>query len=165
MQRARPTMISPTRYSSMSGRKIQASRNMSTGPMSQLSASETLNIFQAVVTLESCSYWTLVSTGYIIHSRPMAMGRETVSMRRASMASAMSGQMRPKPTPRAMVRKIHRGRNRSSRPSCPATPAVCGWAPASDVIGRLPSAVVGYMPARCLRSCRRSIFRSRLSMK
>ena len=40
MQRARPTMISPVRYSGRSGRNSQASANISTGPMTQLSTSD-----------------------------------------------------------------------------------------------------------------------------
>ncbi len=91
MQRASPTMISPVRYSGRSGRKTQARTNMMAGPMTQFSTAETLNIFQAVATLPSSSYLTLASTGYIIHSRPMAMGNDTVSMRRASKAVAMPG--------------------------------------------------------------------------
>ncbi len=138
---------------------------MITGPMIQFKPSDTLNIFHAVATLESCSYCTLVSTGYIIHSKPMAMGRDTVSMRSASMASAVSGQMRPKPTPRAIAAKIHSGRKRSRKPSCPTTPPARGPRTASAVIGLFAPAPLAYIPARCRRNCMRSMFRSRLSMK
>jgi hypothetical protein len=136
MQRASPTMISPTRYSGMSGKKIQASRNMITGPTSQFSTSDKPNIFQAPVTRESCSYCTLISTGYIIHSRPMAMGSETVSIRNASRASAVSGQIRPRPTPEAMAAKIHSGRKRSSTPSWPTTWPLCRRSTAGAVMTR-----------------------------
>ncbi len=61
------------------------------GPTSQLRTSDTLNCFHAVATLPSSSYLTLAKTGYIIHSRPTAMGNETVSMRMESENSAMSG--------------------------------------------------------------------------
>ncbi len=135
MQRAVPTRISPTRYSSRSGRKTQARPNMTAGPTTQFNTSDTLNIFQAVATFESRSYCTLVSTGYIIQSSPAAMGRETVPTRRESRVSATPGQTRPRPTPRAIVRKIHSGRKRSSTPSWPTTRLVCGWTTASAVTG------------------------------
>ncbi len=40
MQRARPTMTRPVRYSGRSGRNSHANANMSAGPMIQLSSSD-----------------------------------------------------------------------------------------------------------------------------
>jgi hypothetical protein len=42
MQRARPTMISPVRYSGRSGRNTQASTNMSAGATTQLRTNEVI---------------------------------------------------------------------------------------------------------------------------
>ncbi|CAM5310415.1 hypothetical protein SHIRM173S_13323 [Streptomyces hirsutus] len=55
MQRARPTMIRPVRYSGRSGRKIQASANITAGPTSQLTTSEETISFRSPVTASSRS--------------------------------------------------------------------------------------------------------------
>jgi hypothetical protein len=47
---------------------------------------------QALRTLPNSSYFTLARTGYIIQRSPIAMGSETVSMRRASKTVAMPGR-------------------------------------------------------------------------
>ncbi|CAO0832017.1 hypothetical protein SMICM17S_08867 [Streptomyces microflavus] len=55
MQRARPTMIKPVRYSGRSGRKIQASANMSAGPRTQLTTSEETISLRSPVTASRLS--------------------------------------------------------------------------------------------------------------
>ena len=55
MQRARPTMISPVRYSGRSGRKIHASANITAGPTSQFSTSEETRSFLSPVTAATLS--------------------------------------------------------------------------------------------------------------
>ncbi len=64
---------------------------MRNGPITQFSTSETPNIFQAVATFESSSYFTFAKTGYIIQSKPIAMGRETASISSAESTIAISG--------------------------------------------------------------------------
>jgi len=59
--------------------------NMRAGPMIQFNVNDTPNCCFAWVIFPNCSYFTLARTGYIIHSRPMAMGSETVPMRSASI--------------------------------------------------------------------------------
>ncbi len=50
MQRARPMMISPVRYSGRSGSSSQARVNMSAGPITQLRTSEvTISVRSAVI--------------------------------------------------------------------------------------------------------------------
>ncbi|SLI06009.1 Uncharacterised protein [Mycobacteroides abscessus subsp. abscessus] len=51
MQRARPTMINPVRYSGRSGRKIQASANISAGPTTQFSSSDPASRRRSPVTV------------------------------------------------------------------------------------------------------------------
>ncbi|CAM5273021.1 hypothetical protein SDIAM26S_00952 [Streptomyces diastaticus subsp. diastaticus] len=55
MQRARPTMISPVRYSGRSGRKIHARANMTAGPRIQLMTSEEIISLRSPVTASSLS--------------------------------------------------------------------------------------------------------------
>ena len=55
MQRARPTMISPVRYSGRSGSISQASANISAGPNTQLSRSELTSNLRSPVTVSSRS--------------------------------------------------------------------------------------------------------------
>ena len=50
MQRARPTMISPVRYSGRSGRNTQARVNISSGPTIQLSTNEVPSMRRSLVT-------------------------------------------------------------------------------------------------------------------
>ena len=51
MQRARPTMISPVRYSGRSGSSSQASANISAGPRTQFSSSEDSSNLRSPVTV------------------------------------------------------------------------------------------------------------------
>lgn len=51
MQRARPTMISPVRYSGRSGSSSQASVNMSAGPSAQFRMSEDASSLRSPVTV------------------------------------------------------------------------------------------------------------------
>ena len=55
MQRARPTMISPVRYSGRSGSSSQASANISAGPTTQFSTSDDHSNRRSRVTLPSRS--------------------------------------------------------------------------------------------------------------
>ena len=71
-------MISPVRYSGRSGSSSQARANISAGPTSQFSTRRAPSIRRSPVTRPSSEYRTLASTGYIISSRPMAIGRQTV---------------------------------------------------------------------------------------
>ena len=55
MQRARPTMIRPVRYSGRSGRSSQARANISAGPSTQFSTSELTSSLRSPVTVSSRS--------------------------------------------------------------------------------------------------------------
>jgi len=55
MQRARPTMISPVRYSGRSGSSSQASVNISAGPSTQLRTIEDTSSRRSAVTWPSSS--------------------------------------------------------------------------------------------------------------
>ena len=55
MQRARPTMISPVRYSGRSGSSSQASANINAGPSTQLRTIEVASIVRSRVTWPSSS--------------------------------------------------------------------------------------------------------------
>lgn len=55
MQRASPTMIRPVRYSGRSGRKVQASANITAGPTIQLTTSEDAMSLRSPVTASSLS--------------------------------------------------------------------------------------------------------------
>ena len=55
MHRARPTMMSPVRYSGRSGRSSQARANMIAGPASQLSTREEMRSFLSPVTAATLS--------------------------------------------------------------------------------------------------------------
>jgi hypothetical protein len=70
----------------MSGSSNHASANINTGPISQFRLSEAANSFQARPTCDSSSYFTRARTGYIIQSRPRAMGSETSATLMASRA-------------------------------------------------------------------------------
>ena len=61
---------------------------MMAGPTIQFSTRETPNCSQAWAIFPSSSYFTPARTGYIIHSRPMAMGSDTVSTRNVSNTPA-----------------------------------------------------------------------------
>ncbi|CKP80185.1 Uncharacterised protein [Mycobacterium tuberculosis] len=51
MQRARPTMISPVRYSGRSASSSQASANINAGPSTQFSSSELSSSLRSPVTV------------------------------------------------------------------------------------------------------------------
>jgi hypothetical protein len=55
MQRARPTMMRPVRYSGRSGSSSQASANISAGPRSQFNARELMSSLRSPVTVSSRS--------------------------------------------------------------------------------------------------------------
>ena len=60
-----------------------ASRNMSTGPITQFCTSDRSSTRVLRNTWPSCSYLTLASGGYIIMIRPMAMGMLVVPIWKA----------------------------------------------------------------------------------
>ena len=113
MQRARPITMRPVRKAGSSGRKIQASANISAGPMSQLRMSDSHSIRRSPVKWPMSSYFTRARTGYIIAKRPMAIGRLVWSTLTASRAVLSPGTTRPRRRPAPMASAIHRGRNRS----------------------------------------------------
>src|SRR5579859_5192836 len=80
------------------------------------------DIFQFPAMAGIFSYFTFASTGYIIHSKPMAIGSETVSNLMESRAGPKLGKTLPRPIPTAIARNIHSGRKRSNVDNRPATP-------------------------------------------
>lgn len=99
MHRASPTTIRPVRYSGRSGRKSQARANISAGPSTQLSTREGISSRRSRVTAPSRSYRTLARTGYIITSRPSAIGSETPLTPAPASASPRPGTARPRARP------------------------------------------------------------------
>ena len=55
MQRAKPTMIKPVRYSGRSGSNVQASANISAGPNTQFRTKELTSSLRSPVTVSSRS--------------------------------------------------------------------------------------------------------------
>lgn len=89
MHLAIPTRISPAMYSGWSRRTITANANISTGPTSQFCTSDSTRIFRSRKTSPSRSYRTLASGGYIISTRPIAIGTFVVpTWARRTSASA-----------------------------------------------------------------------------
>lgn len=124
MHRARPTMISPVRYSGRSGRNAHARANISAGPTSQFSTSELTRSFLSPVTAPTRSYRTLASTGYIITSRPRAIGTEIPPTSSAASTSERAGTNRPRVSPATIASPIHSGSHRSSVDNRPRVGAV-----------------------------------------
>ena len=119
MQRAIPIRIRPVRYSGRSGRKSHARTNMRTGPIIQFWTMDALRAFPCFFIFESSSYFTPASGGYIIQISPMAIGRETCSMRTESRIPATCGYNVPRMIPPAMARRIQRVRNLLITPRLP----------------------------------------------
>ncbi|MNW60856.1 hypothetical protein D3C74_388790 [compost metagenome] len=103
-------MISPVRYSGRSARNTQASTNMKAGARTQLITKEVIISFLSASTRPVSLYLTLAKTGYIITSRPMAMGTDTPETVKRSSSSPSCGKIRPRPRPAAMASRIHRAR-------------------------------------------------------
>ena len=99
-------MIRPVRYSGRSGSNSHASANMSAGPSTQFSTRDRAISRLLAVTRWVSSYRTFASTGYIITSRPRAIGRETDPIFTASSAWARPGTNRPS----SLVTREQRGR-------------------------------------------------------
>jgi hypothetical protein len=95
---------------------------------------------RSAVTSPSREYRTLASTGYIIRSRPRAIGSETVSTLTRSSVSSRPGKTRPRPIPSAIATPIHTGRKRSSVESLSMTGESSGRASVITVIRRASSA-------------------------
>ena len=91
MQRASPMRMSPTMYSGLSRRKMTASANMRIGPTSQFCTSERTRTLPFLKTSGSSSYRTLASGGYIMRTRPMAMGMDVVPTLMRSSAGTTPG--------------------------------------------------------------------------
>src|SRR3990172_7383826 len=125
IHRASPTLITPVRKAGSSGSSSHARTNISSGPTTQDRISELANRARSSMPSERIcprpSQRTLASTGYIITSRPIAIGSDTVPTRSASSHVSSWGTADPSTSPPTIARPIHTGRNRSSRDSCPAT--------------------------------------------
>src|SRR3546814_19673455 len=102
-------------YSGKSCRKIIARRNISTGPMIQLSNKEMLSTFVSLKTFPRFSYFTLAKGGYIIRMRPMARGTLVVPLLKELLKAVLEGIKYPITIPRAIARNIHRVRYRSHK--------------------------------------------------
>jgi hypothetical protein len=106
MQRARPMRIRPVMYSGLSARNTMARTNISSGPITQFCSSDRASRRLSANTWCSSSYFTLASGGYIITIRPMAMGRLVEPSDRLFSQAGRPANRLPRPTPRAMARKI-----------------------------------------------------------
>ena len=78
-------------YSGISGRKVMASTNISTGPMIQFCTSDNAMTLTLLNTLPSSSYFTLASGGYIMTIRPTAIGIDVVPTENLSSQAGMPG--------------------------------------------------------------------------
>ena len=94
-----------------------ASKNISMGPITQLSNKETPNTLVFLKTSFSLSYRTLVKGGYIIKINPMAKGILVVPVEKELMKPEDEGKKYPIPTPIIIAKKIQRVRKRSKKPS------------------------------------------------
>ena len=126
MHRARPTMISPVRYSGWSGRNAQARANISAGPMIQFSTRDRASSRLSPVTRWVSSYRTLASTGYIITSSPRAIGRDIPITWTDSSAWFRPGTRAPRASPAPMASRIQTARKRSRKDIRAATGASVG---------------------------------------
>ena len=107
-------MISPVRYSGRSGSNSQARVNITAGPMTQFNNNDSHSERRSRTASSRRRYFTLASTGYIINSRPIAIGSDTVPILTRSSQSLSSGIARPSINPATIATPIHAGRNRSS---------------------------------------------------
>ena len=107
MQRARPMRMRPSMYSGLSRRNTTASPNMSSGPMIQFCTSDSVSTRLLPKTLPSSSYRTFASGGYIISTRPMAIGMEVVPTLMLFSAVVKPGARKPRAMPNAIAAKIH----------------------------------------------------------
>ena len=115
MHRARPTMINPVRYAGRSGSISHAKANISEGPMTQFNNNEIPTVRRSHTTLPTLAYFTFANTGYIISSRPIAIGSDTEPILAVFSHPLRPGIVRPSRSPRAIAASIHSGRNRLSR--------------------------------------------------
>ena len=114
MHRASPISTRPLRYAGRSGRNSHARANITIGPTIQLSTSEVPMSLRSATCSPIVSYFTFARTGYIITSRPIAIGTDTPATRTLSSTAPRPGKARPSISPTAMATKIQTGRNRSS---------------------------------------------------
>ena len=147
MHLARPTMMSPVRYSGRSGRNSHAKANMNAGAANQLMTKEVIMSFLSASTRPVSLYRTFASTGNIITSKPMAIGRDTSATLTESKASARPGTSLPNSRPNAMAPMIHSGRSRSSVDIFAAT-GESVWAAAVECMVFL-EVLVGSAPHSC----------------
>src|SRR5690606_30697510 len=97
---------------------------------SQFNTNDVPDIFQLAATSGILPYFTFARTGYIIHSRPMAIGSDTVSSLTESSAGPSCGNALPRAIPSAIAAKIHTGKKRSRVDSLLNTPSFfCTLAP------------------------------------
>ena len=139
-----PTIIKPSLRSGLSGRKAQARPVMNSGAIIQFKPIEMIiciQIFLSLKTKWSVSYRTLHKIGYIMTSKPTAMGTETSTKVDCCRAGPVAGTRLERMIPRAMARMIHNGRNRSriERPLSGVTFDAAHEPVVQDVAGRLIS--------------------------
>ena len=114
MQRARPTMIRPVRYSGRSGSSSQASANISAGPSTQFSTSELTQ--QLAVAGDGVEAVVADLGQHRVHHDQQAEGdrqRDAVDLDRVQRVVRARGSSRPSSRPATMATPIHTGRNRS----------------------------------------------------
>ena len=150
MHRARPTMIKPVRYAGRSGNISHARVNISAGPMTQFNSNEVPMVRRSLATLPTLAYFTFANTGYIISSRPIAIGSDTVPILTVSSHPLRPGIARPSKSPRAMAPSIQTGRNRFSKDNRCNTSASLGTG-AVVVTIPCPARVIPHCPGRADR--------------
>ena len=94
-------------YSGLSGRKMIASANMKTGPITQFWMRERPRTFLSRKTAGNSSYRTLAKGGYIIKMRPSAIGTFVAPIWKESMKPLTLGTSVPSAMPAPIAAKIH----------------------------------------------------------
>src|SRR3990172_2303814 len=100
---------------------------MSAGPISQFNTSEVTSKVRSAATSVTLEYRTLARTGYIIASRPSAIGSDTDPILMVSSTSFRPGSHRPKARPRPIAVRIHTGRKRPRTDNRVRTAASIGY--------------------------------------
>ncbi len=90
---------------------------MRTGPTSQFCTRDRSSTFRSENTSGNSSYFTRASGGYIISTRPIAIGKLVEPTDILSKAAGTPGTREPNAVPKAMARKIQRVRYRSRKES------------------------------------------------
>ncbi len=94
-------------YSGYPRRNTIASKNISTGPITQFCTSDRLRILQSRNTSCSSSKRTRVNGGYIIRISPAAIGTDVVPTLKRFKNGTTEGTSQPSPMPAAIAAKIH----------------------------------------------------------